>query len=114
MDKKLDDYLDSKVRNVSSGVGIERIFTLKIIEAFNKYEYAQFEEEIKRRTRTKILHEIMKLVAQEIVESGDVSLEISGSVLRGRIFDKGRALMIVDGVQLRKIKFALSGDRREV
>ena len=114
MSKKIDDYLDLKVKDRSFSTHVKMEFALKIIEAFNKYEYAQSEEEIKNRARTKILHEIMKLIAQEIEENGNVGIEISGGILRGKIFDKDRALMIVDRGQLREMKFALSGDRRGV
>ena len=108
MSKKIDDYLDLKVKNESFGVSVERIFALKIIETFNKYEYAQFEEEIKRRTRVKILYEIMKLIAQEIEENGFEVWEIADKTLKGIMFDTdtGKFLMVLDERQLHHIRQA--------
>ena len=106
MSKKIDDYLDLKIRDESFGISIERIFALKTIETFNKYEYAQFEEEIKRGTRVRILREIMKLIAQEIEENGLGVLEIEGKTLKSMGFDidTGKRLMVLDEKQLEDIR----------
>jgi len=112
MSKKIDDYLDLKIRDESFGVSIERIFALKTIETFNKYVYAQFEEEIKRATRVKILYEIMKLIAQEIEENGFEVWEIADITLKGIMFDTdfdtdtGKFLMVLDERQLHHIRQA--------
>ena len=107
MSKKMDDYLDLKIRKESFGVSIERIFALKITETFNKYEYAQFEEEIKDRSRTKILREVMKLIAQEIEENRLGVLEIEGKTLKsiGFDIDTGKRLMVLDEKQLDNIRY---------
>ena len=107
MSKKIDDYLDLRIRNESFGVSIERIFALKIIETFNKYEYAQFEEEIKHGTRVRILREIMKLIAQEIEENGFGALEVAGKTLKSMMFDidTGKRLMVLDEKQLEDIRY---------
>ena len=107
MSKKIDDYLDLRIRDDSFGVSIERIFALKIIETFNKYEYAQFEEEIKRGSRVKILREIMKLIAQEIEENGFGALEVAGKTLKSMMFDidTGKRLMVLDEKQLEDIRY---------
>lgn len=70
MSNKLDDYLGLEVRDYGCGVTIKRTFTLEVTEIFSKKEYIRFQEEIKHRLRTEILHELMKLVAQEIEENG--------------------------------------------
>ena len=108
MSKKIDDYLDLKIRDESFGISIERIFALKTIETFNKYEYAQFEEEIKRGTRVRILREIMKLIAQEIEENGFEVWEIADKTLKGIMFDTdtGKFLMVLDERQLHHIRQA--------
>jgi len=87
---------------------LKRIFALKIIETFNKYEYAQFEEKIKRRSRVKILREIMKLIAQEIEENGFEALEVAGETLKSMMFDidTGKRLMVLDEKQLESIRHA--------
>ena len=105
MSKKIDDYLDLKIREESFGVSVEGIFILKTIETFNKNEYARFEEEIKCRTRVRIVHEIMKLVAREIEENGAKILGISDKALRSKVFDsgKGKSLMVLDERQVKEI-----------
>ena len=106
MSKKIDDYLDLKIKDEGFGISIERTFVFKITETFNKNEYARFEEEIKDMSRIKILREVMKLIAQEIEENGLETLEVTGEILKSMMFDidTGKRLMVLDKKQLEDIR----------
>ena len=102
MSKKIDDYLDLNIRDNSSSIIIEGSFTFKTIQEFHKNAYSQFEEEIKCISRMMLLNEITKLISKEIEENGDKILEISGKVLKSRIFgsDEERLRGVMDLVRL--------------
>ena len=108
MSEKIDDYLDLKVKDRSFGTHVKMEFALKIMRMFFKNTYLHFEEEIKRELRTKILHEIMKLIAQEIEENGFKVWEIADKTLKGIMFDTdtGKFLMVLDERQLHHIRQA--------
>jgi len=63
-------------------------------------------EETKNMPRTKILCEIMKLIAREIEENGLEVLEVTGEILKSMRFDieTEKYLMVLDKKQLENIK----------
>ena len=54
----------------------------------------------------RIMHEIMKLIAQEIEENGLGALEVEGKTLRSMMFDidTGKRLMVLNEDQLENIR----------
>jgi len=102
MSKKIDDYLDLNVRDNGPSIIIEGSFTFKTIQEFHKNVYSQFEEELRYMSKMTLLNEIMELITKEIKENGDKILEISGKVLKSRMFgsDEEQLREIMNLVQL--------------